>query len=135
MFTFSLAGYLYLVALHGDSNAAVYVAPANALSGVQCRPAKSGDILELFAEGLGPTAMPYPAGRVLNQAYPLADPSQVQVTIDGLPAAVQFAGMTFAGVYQVNIQVPQLTRGGDLPVVLTVQGQSTPANVLLNFQK
>jgi uncharacterized protein (TIGR03437 family) len=43
--------------------------------------------------------------------------------------------MTFAGVYQVNIQVPQLTRGGDLPVVLSVDGQSTPANVLLNFQK
>ncbi len=134
-FTFSLAGYLYLVALHGDSNEPVYVAPANALSGVQCRPAKSGDILELFADGLGPTAMPYPTGQLLTQAYPLADPSQVQVTVDGLPAVVQFAGMTFAGVYQVNIQVPQLTRGGDLPVVLTMQGQSTPANVLMNFQK
>jgi uncharacterized protein (TIGR03437 family) len=57
------------------------------------------------------------------------------VTVDNLPAVVQFAGMTFAGVFQVNIRVPQLARVGDLPVVMTVDGQSTPANVLLNFQR
>jgi len=51
--------------------------------------------------------MPYPVGQVLTQPYPLADLSQVQVTVDNLPAVVQFAGMTFAGVFQVNIQVPQ----------------------------
>jgi len=134
-FTFSLANYLYLAAVYSNSNELLYVAPAGALSGVKSRPAKSGDKLELFAEGLGPTAMPYPAGQVLTQPYPVADLSQVQVTVDGLPAVVQFAGMTFAGVYQVNIQVPQLTRVGDLPVVLTVEGQSTPANVMLSFQK
>jgi uncharacterized protein (TIGR03437 family) len=65
----------------------------------------------------------------------VADLSQVQVTVDNLPAVVQFAGMTFAGVFQVNIRVPQLARVGDLPVVMTVDGQSTPANVLLNFQR
>jgi uncharacterized protein (TIGR03437 family) len=134
-FTYSLAGYLYLAAVYGDANELVYVAPAGALDGFKSRPAKSGDNLELFAEGLGPTAMPYPAGQVLAQPYPVADLSQVQVTVDNLPAVVQFAGMTFAGVFQVNIQVPQLTRGGDLPVVLTVDGQSTPANALLNFQR
>jgi uncharacterized protein (TIGR03437 family) len=79
--------------------------------------------------------MPYPVGQVLTQPYPVADLSQVQVTVDNLPAVVQFAGMTFAGVFQVNIRVPQLARVGDLPVVMTVDGQSTPANVLLNFQR
>jgi uncharacterized protein (TIGR03437 family) len=79
--------------------------------------------------------MPYPVGQVLTQPYPVADLSQVQVTVDNLPAVVQFAGMTFAGVFQVNIRVPELARVGDLPVVMTVDGQSTPANVLLNFQR
>jgi uncharacterized protein (TIGR03437 family) len=134
-FTFSQASYLYLVALYADSNEPVYVAPAGALAGVKSRPARSGDELELFAEGLGPTAMPYPVGQALTQPYPVADLSQVQVTVDNLPAVVQFAGVTFAGVFQVNIRVPQLTRAGDLPVVMTVAGQSTPANVLLNFQR
>jgi uncharacterized protein (TIGR03437 family) len=46
---------------------------------------------------------------------------------------VQFAGLTYAGVFQINIQVPQLTRDGDLPVVLSVGGRSTQANALLNF--
>jgi uncharacterized protein (TIGR03437 family) len=134
-FTFSQASYLYLVAVYADSNDPVYVAPAGALAGVNSRPARSGDELELFAEGLGPTAMPYPVGQVLTQPYPVADLSQVQVTVDNLPAVVQFAGMTFAGVFQVNIRVPELARVGDLPVVMTVDGQSTPANVLLNFQR
>jgi uncharacterized protein (TIGR03437 family) len=134
-FTFSQASYLYLVAVYANSEPPVYVAPAGALPGVNSRPAKPGDELELFAEGLGPTAMPYPVGQVLTQPYPVADLSQVQVTVDNLPAVVQFAGMTFAGVFQVNIRVPQLARVGDLPVVMTVDGQSTPANVLLNFQR
>jgi hypothetical protein len=38
-------------------------------------------------------------------------------------------------VFQVNIQGPQLARAGDLPVVMTVSGQSTPANALLNFRR
>lgn len=134
-FTYPRAGYLYLAAVFGDASDLVYVAPVGTLAGVNSRPAKSGDNLELFAEGLGLTATPYTAGQVLTQPYPVADLSQVQVTVDGLPAVVQFAGMTFAGVFQVNIQVPHLTRGGDLFVVLTLDGQSTPANVLLNFQK
>ena len=134
-FTFSYNSYLYLVSVFGDSSEPVYVAADGALVGVKSPPEKSGDRLQLFAEGLGATAMPYPVGQVLTQPYPLADLSQVQVTVDNLPAVVQFAGMTFAGVFQVNIQVPQLARGGDLPVVLTVDGQSTPANVFMNFQK
>ena len=47
------------------------------------------------------------------------------VTMDGLPATVQFSGLApgFVGLYQVNAVVPAGTRSSnDIPVVLTVGG-------------
>jgi uncharacterized protein (TIGR03437 family) len=56
------------------------------------------------------------------------------VTVGGQPAAIQFAGMTLPGVFQVNIQVPAGIPSGDLPVVLQIGGQSTQPNAFLTFQ-
>jgi uncharacterized protein (TIGR03437 family) len=53
------------------------------------------------------------------------------MTIDGLPAEVQFAGVApgFVGLNQINVVVPGLacTNGAD-PVVLTING--VPANAV-----
>ena len=46
---------------------------------------------------------------------------------------VLYAGLTYAGVYQVNIQVPSGLGTGELPVVMTVNGQVTQG-ATLNFQ-
>ena len=54
--------------------------------------------------------------------------SNVRATIGGADAPVLFAGAQgeFAGLDQVNLQVPASLRGrGDVPVVLTVDGQTT----------
>ena len=53
--------------------------------------------------------------------------------IAGQPALVQFAGMTFAGVFQINIQVPDGIADGDLPVVLQIDGKPSQDNTFLNF--
>ena len=39
--------------------------------GIASRPAKAGDYLELYANGLGATASPYPVGQVLAKPYRL----------------------------------------------------------------
>jgi uncharacterized protein (TIGR03437 family) len=133
LFAYALWGKLYPVALF--ANETTLVAPDGALPGAQSRPAKEGDYLVLYATGLGQTTPPYPAGQVLSKAFPISDLSQVHILIGGQPAAVLFAGMTFAGVFQVNIQVPAGIAAGDLPVVLQIGTQSSPQDTVLTFSQ
>jgi uncharacterized protein (TIGR03437 family) len=131
LFTYALRGRFYADALFGTDYA--YVAAVGALPGITSRPAQAGDYILLFATGLGQTNPPYPVGQVLTAAYPVPDLSKVSVSIGGQPALVQFAGMTYAGVFQVNIQVPNGIPAGDQPIVLGVAGQASPPTVYLTF--
>ena len=56
------------------------------------------------------------------------------VTVGGVPATVEFAGIPAAlvGVTQINYQVPASVALGTLPVVVTVGGvASAPANLTI----
>ena len=53
--------------------------------------------------------------------------------IGGTPANVGFAGMTYPGLFQVNIQVPNGIPAGDQPIVLGVGGQASLPTVYLTF--
>jgi uncharacterized protein (TIGR03437 family) len=102
------------------------------------KPAAPGDNLVLYTTGLGlatpdgdPNGDPLPTGE-----NPPADGSVLYqnvvtptVTVGGLPAMVQFAGISpgFAGLYQINFQVPEGISGDDIPVSVSV-GDS-PADV------
>jgi uncharacterized protein (TIGR03437 family) len=131
LFTYALQGRFYADALFATDYA--YVAAAGALPGVTSRPAKAGDNILLFATGLGQTNPPYPAGQALTAAYPVPDLSEVSLVIGGHPALVQFAGMTYAGLFQINIQVPSGIPAGDQPIVLGVAGQASLPTVYLTF--
>lgn len=102
------------------------------------RPAKAGDFLALYANGLGATSPAAPSGIILTTAYYLDDLSRVKLTIGGQAVPVLFAGLVGSGLYQINIQVPpNLPSGaptGELPVVMTVDGIPTQTGVTLNFQ-
>ena len=110
---------------------AVYVAREGAFPGISSRPAKPGDYLELYANGLGPTLNSYPSGQVLAKPYRLAAADRVKVTIGGVPATVQDINMTYAGLYQVNIQVPPGVPAGDQAAKLTILDRSTQDAVFL----
>jgi uncharacterized protein (TIGR03437 family) len=131
LFAYTLHGKLYPVALFANTD--VFVAAEGAMPGRSSRPAKPGDYISLFANGLGATDPPYPPGQVLFSVYPVRDLSKLRVSIGGVPTRVLFAGMTFAGLFQVNIQVPDGIAAGDLPVVLQMDGQSTQPDALLTF--
>jgi uncharacterized protein (TIGR03437 family) len=132
-FTYTLKGRVHPIALlNGDR---VYAAPAGALLPEISRPARPGDYLQLYANGLGPTKQPYPIGRPFTADFPIANLLQVRVTIGGVPATVHYAGMTYPGLYQVNIQAPLGLPEGDLPLVLTIGGYSTQADAVLPFQR
>ncbi len=107
----------------------VYVAPAGYFgSAVTSRPAQSGEILQIYATGFGPTTPAVPAGQLVASPALLSNVSQLLVTIGGVPATVQFAGIVAPGEYQINAIVPLLV-AGDQPILATIAGVSSQAGI------
>ena len=132
-FGYTLAGKFYPWALIANANTITYVAPVGTFSFGPSRPAQAGDYIVLYAIGMGSTNPAAPAGQVLQTAYPVTDLSSVKVTFGSVPATVSWAGMVYAGEFQVNVLVPS-GLSGDEPVVMTVGGQPTQASAYLTFQ-
>jgi uncharacterized protein (TIGR03437 family) len=117
----------YASALHNSDG--VYVAPAGYFGSTALSvPAQPGEALQLYATGLGPTTPAVTAGQTVGSPAPLSDLTQLHVTIGGVPATVQYAGITFPGLYQINVIVPILANG-DQPILATIGGVSSPAPV------
>jgi uncharacterized protein (TIGR03437 family) len=92
------------------------------------QPAAAGSVVAGYFTGLGAVSPPVAAG-VAAPASPLSIvPGEVTATIGGVAASVQFAGLApgFAGLYQVNIQVPQMP-SGQYPLQISVGGAASNA--------
>jgi len=79
----------------------------------QSQPAAAGSIVAAYLTGLGAVS-PSVATGAAAPASPLSLVSAtVTATVGNVSAPVQFAGLApgFAGLYQVNIQVPQMAAG------------------------
>jgi uncharacterized protein (TIGR03437 family) len=77
-------------------------------------PAKSGDIVTLYATGLGPITPPAIYGQLPTAAAPLAAGANLSILLDGVtldPGAIDYAGIApgFAGLYQINVTLPNLS--------------------------
>jgi uncharacterized protein (TIGR03437 family) len=88
------------------------------------RKAKPGDILQLYAAGLGPTT----SGPV-SSPIPITG---VTVSIGGVDAPVLAAALVAPGQFQVNITVPQLA-DGEYPITVSSAGKTSPSNVLFEI--
>lgn len=92
-------------------------------------PVSAGQAVVMYATGLGSVSPPVMDGSAAPSS-PLArltDPATV--TIGGANAKILYAGLApgFAGLYQVDAIVPATTTTGSaVPVVITVDGQSSP---------
>lgn len=105
--------------------------PLNAFS-YSTRPVKAGETLILYGTGFGPTNPRAPAGQVKSSGSPTTSP--VTVTIGGVAANVAFAGMTQAGLYQLNVTVPAGPGSGDEAIQATVNGIQTQQGAVVTVQ-
>jgi uncharacterized protein (TIGR03437 family) len=124
-FLFSQGGGQYAAAVFPDGT---YCGPADLFGAGASRPAKPGDVVELYATSLGQTNPQAPDGVLFSAAYPLKNTPVV--TVGGSPATVQFAGLVSPGLYQINIVVP-LVADGDATVQVTVGPATSPSGVFI----
>jgi uncharacterized protein (TIGR03437 family) len=121
---------IFTVAGTGAGQGHVYRAGADGsltLAG-ESSPAKPGDVVVIYATGLGAVDSPVPAGAATPTDKLYRATGTVKLFIGGREAEVRFAGLApgMAGVYQINAIVPEIGAAKDLPVVLTVNDIPSP---------
>lgn len=101
-------------------------------------PAQPGEVVVLYAAGLGITNPPAISGQVNRSAAPIADRTGFRVLLNGAeidPSLISYAGATpgFAGLFQINLRLPD-----DAPpnpeIRIGVGTMLSPAGVFLPVQ-
>jgi uncharacterized protein (TIGR03437 family) len=101
-------------------------------------PAERGEIVVLYATGLGPTTPMTPANRIPDSAAPLTKFATFQVWLNGVAVAkdrILYAGVTpgFAGLFQVNVQLP-VDAPADAEIRVGTAGRMSPAGRFLRVR-
>jgi uncharacterized protein (TIGR03437 family) len=120
----------YVAAEHSDYT---LLGATGLIAGVTTTPAQPGEVVLLYGTGFGPTSPATPTDQLVTAEASLPANS-VQITIGGIAAAVQFAGLTGSGLYQFNVTVPSSLPSGDAPVLATIGGLSTQSAVSITIQ-
>jgi uncharacterized protein (TIGR03437 family) len=131
---FIVSGTQYAGALFSDL--ATYAMPPGAVSGIPSRRANPGDLLTFYGVGFGPVTPNIPAGQVVQQLNTNGLPS-FQLSIEGIPATVQYAGLApnAIGLYQFNVYVPATVTASDAaPVTFSVGGVKGTQNLSIAVQ-
>jgi uncharacterized protein (TIGR03437 family) len=119
----------YIVALHADYT---LIGPTTLYPGAST-PAKAGETIILFGNGFGPTTPAIVNGQIVSGAPKLANPVTIQIGgVSGIVPA--FAGLTFAGEYQIDVTIPPSTPSGDIPLTATMGGVSSPQPALITVK-
>ncbi|MGO9254770.1 MAG: hypothetical protein ACLQU1_00485, partial [Bryobacteraceae bacterium] len=122
---FIFNGGPYVAATHLDGT---YLAPPNLFSGATTTPAKPGETVVLYANGFGPTSAALVSGSSTQSGTLSPAPA---ITIGGLPATVQFAGLVAPGEFQFNVVIPANAPSGDNAIVATYNGaEASPASFI-----
>lgn len=101
-------------------------------------PARPGEIVVLYATGLGQTAPPVVYAELATKATSIRNQVGLQVLLNGVavdPSAIYYAGLApgFAGLYQINLQLPQ-TVGPNPEIRIGVSTVVSPPNLIIPVQ-
>jgi uncharacterized protein (TIGR03437 family) len=94
--------------------------------------AKAGDYVGLFGEGFGPTSPAVPAGQAFSGAA--STTNNVNVLISNVSVIPFFAGLSGAGLYQINLILPAGLGTGDVTLTASVNGVQTQSNVVISVR-
>jgi hypothetical protein len=121
---FVFNGGPYVVAEHANGS---LLGPTSLYPGLTT-PATPGEVVVLYANGFGQTSTPVVSGSN-TQSGTL--PTLPVITIGGVAAAVQFAGLISPALFQFNVVIPPSTPSGDNALVATYNGaEATPAALI-----
>jgi uncharacterized protein (TIGR03437 family) len=102
-------------------------------AGYPTQPAVPGEIVTVFATGLGQTNPPYADGQIVPS--PLALASNLTLVVGVTPASVQGAVLVSPGFYQINFVVPQLPPGdAEIGVAVGTGANLSPSGLFLAIQ-
>jgi uncharacterized protein (TIGR03437 family) len=113
-----------------NSLTGAYVGPSGLIPGLTFAPAQPGDYLTIWAISFGPTTPSFAPGTPPSTLGNTVNVPGVKMgTVTLSPADVLYAGVSpgFAGLYQLNIRVPDNLPDGDLPLTLTLGSYRTPS--------
>lgn len=128
-----LAPALFLIGAYGAAlHANNSVVGPTTLVPNNSTPAAPGETIVLFGTGFGVTTPGAVSGGVVSTAAPLL--LTPAILFDNVPGKVVFAGLIATGVYQFNVVVPSGLPDGDVPVVASTGGYSSPALVLTSIK-
>jgi uncharacterized protein (TIGR03437 family) len=110
-------------------------APAGSIPGIATHPAKAGDILIIYADGLGAVTPTIKDGAASTDTVRNTDTKPV-VMVGGMAVNVLFSGLsTFVGVNQINIQLPAGTpTGSAVPIQIQVGGLTSANTATIAVQ-
>ncbi|MDP8982578.1 MAG: hypothetical protein M3O35_18530 [Acidobacteriota bacterium] len=120
-----------------DAITGVFIGAPGLIPGATTVPAMPNEILTLFATGFGATNPTFAAGELPTP--PAQVTATASITIGGVPLAaadILYVGITqFAGLYQINLRVPDAVLDGDQPVVVTLEGASSPVTAFITVRR
>ena len=97
------------------------------------RPAKPGDVISIYATGLGVTNPAWDSGDIARTTSPLQIPVSVEVGGITVPASdILYQGaavQAISGLYQLNVKLPASLGAGDQSLVIRQGGLSSQAGV------
>ena len=121
-FAYQAGTTTYVAAVHLDGT---LVGPA----GPSSRPAAPGEVIEMYGTGFGATTPATPTSQLVSQPAPLV--LSAAVSVGGVAAAVQWAGLVSPGLYQLNVKIPNVA-AGDQPVQASISGFQSAPNLFVS---
>jgi uncharacterized protein (TIGR03437 family) len=121
--SFMVSGKQYVGAFLPPDYATTFALPAGAIAGVTSRPAKPGETLVLYGLGFGAVTPDVPVGTIAP-ALQFKLNSPLQILFNQSAGTIAYSGLApgFVGLYQINVQVPQIADSDAVPLTFTLGG-------------